>query len=98
MKALVQSRDAAKGGANVGASGQEEEKEDNRAKALANAKLLCAESPSQPQNAEIPLNQEPIAENVPFSAFNFADRQSAALEQSKSAFGNYKIAEVQIRP
>ena len=38
MKALVQSRDAAKGGVNVGAGGHEEEKEDNRAKALANAK------------------------------------------------------------
>jgi hypothetical protein len=44
----------------------------------------------------MPLNQEPIAENVPFSAFNFADRQSAALGQSKSAFGNYKIEEIQI--
>ena len=44
----------------------------------------------------MPLNQEPIAENVPFSAFNFADRQSAALGQSKSAFGDYKIEEIQI--
>ena len=41
----MQSRDAAKGGVNPGANGNEEEKEDSRAKASANAKQLCAESP-----------------------------------------------------